>query len=85
MNINKGEDIGEKKNIEKKNSENIKDKISINRKENNLNNPRFSANFSKYNVVKRNYGNYLSNNGSGYDTNSTKKTYRKSEDETTSK
>ena len=85
MNINKGEDIGEKKNIEKKNSKNIKDKISINRKENNLNNPRFTANFSKYNVVKRNCGNYLSNNGSGYDTNSTKKTYRKSEDETTSK
>ena len=44
------------------------------------NNQRFSSNFSKYNVVKRNSGNYNSNI-TGFETNSTKKTnFGKSED-----
>ena len=44
------------------------------------NNQRFSSNFSKYNVVKRNSGNYNSNM-TGFETNSTKKTnFGKGED-----
>ena len=43
-------------------------------------NQRFSSNYSKYNIVKRNTGNYNSN-ASAFETNSTKKnSYLRSDD-----
>ena len=74
ININvKDKNINEKKNISSDgNNNNL----------NNNNKGRFSANFSKYNVVKRNHGNsnFNSNTTSRYETNSTKKTFRKSDE-----
>ena len=87
INVNMNNNIINEENIdkqiiEKKNSFDGNKNRNNSGIDNNLNNKhRFSVNYSKYNVVKRNNGNYNSNTTSRYETNSTKKTFRKSDDD----